>query len=331
MPIDSKHVAIAHDAMAEEYDQIDGCLWYAWLYKQIHEFIARNLRTDYAKRPSALDAGCGTGLQSFLLSQAGFDVLGIDLAQELLRVANSKIPTFAAPPLKSPPLFECRTWKYINSHPKRLAKRLDQIRSGREVRSPTFEFGDIVDYDLGQGKYDVVVSCGSVLSFIESYRDALRKLAASLRVGGILFLEVEQKLNLDLIWPIIDNLSGGRLGYELTWKEIFANLFSSPSKSIQLDYPFELKNGEELILPIWLFAVADLSGLFRSCNLRVVDRLGVHWMTNLIPSTVLHKCDSGRIRTSAMTPLAVVDNRLGRCWPMHRLGCSALFALQKQD
>jgi ubiquinone/menaquinone biosynthesis C-methylase UbiE len=46
---------------------------------------------------SALDAGCGSGFHSILLSQLGVEVLGVDISSEMLRLAeeNAKVATVA--------------------------------------------------------------------------------------------------------------------------------------------------------------------------------------------------------------------------------------------
>lgn len=73
--IDSGQVTAAHDEMAKEYDHLDD-LWYPWLFARIHEFLAENLPpVSHCPRPRALDVGCGTGFQSFLLARAGYVVI----------------------------------------------------------------------------------------------------------------------------------------------------------------------------------------------------------------------------------------------------------------
>lgn len=326
--IDANAVALAHDAMADEYDKMDD-LWYPWLFAQIHEFIARNLPAIPSRRPKALDAGCGTGLQSFLLARAGYDVTGFDLADKLIAEANTKIPTQTALPLSAPPLFSSENWCGIDAHNKRLAILLDNKRYKRDVKSPVFIHEDINHFDFEENKHDVIVCCGSVLSFIDNYKTIIEKMAGSLTEDGIIILEVEQKRNMDLIWPIIDNLSGGKLGYEQCWKEILKNIFSPCCKSIKIDYPFELENGNEVILPIWLFSVNELEKIFKNNNLTVEDCLGIHWATNILPSTFLHKAHHGSFTRKAVEELMLLDGRLGRYWPMWRSGCSVVYCLKK--
>src|SRR5947208_16807713 len=101
----SSAIAAAHDAMRDEYDRLED-LWYPHLFAQVHELIAGALPEEEGPRPTAFDAGCGTGFQSFLLARAGYAVRGMDLAAALVEVAREKIPSHAVPPPGAPPLFE---------------------------------------------------------------------------------------------------------------------------------------------------------------------------------------------------------------------------------
>lgn len=329
MTVDSNHVALAHDAMAEEYDQCDD-LWYPWLFAQIHEFIAQKLPDITNRRPVALDVGCGTGLQSFLLARAGYDVTAFDLADKLLESAKDKIRVHAMLPMNAPSLFTSESWKGIKKHNQRMAKLLERKRFGRDVKPPIFIHADVNDFDFGEKRYDVIVCCGSVLSFLDDYDAIVRRMANALNNKGLIFLEIEQKRNMDLLWPIIDNLIGGKLGFEQSWADVWENLFSPRGKSIKIDYPFELVNGDKVVLPMWLFSVNEMAKIFKRQNLTVTKRLGIHWATSLLfPSTFLHSGSHSGIIKLFFNALSRVDIQLGSFWPMWRLGCSVIYLLKK--
>ena len=327
--INADAVALAHDAMADEYDHMDD-LWYPWLFAQIHEFIAQNLPVINNRRPKALDVGCGTGLQSFLLCRAGFDVTAFDLACKLVEVAVAKIPSQASLPLCAPPLFPSKSWNGIDRHNQRMANLLESKRFNRAVKPPFFLSADVNDFNFEENKYDVIVCCGSVLSFIDDYDIIIKKMAGALTENGAIFLEIEQKRNMDLIWPIVDNLAGGKFGYEQRWGEVLRNLFSPRGKSIKIDYPFELQDGNEVVLPMWLFSVNELALLFHKSNLHIKDRMGIHWATNILPSTLLHKDDHGFFTRKVLEKLMLLDGKFGRSWPIWRCGCSVVYYLQSK-
>ncbi|MCX7974398.1 MAG: class I SAM-dependent methyltransferase [Candidatus Aminicenantes bacterium] len=52
-----------------------------------------------------LDLGCGTGNHAWRLARRGYQVIGIDLSESMLRLACQKKETFPLPRGKNPPLF----------------------------------------------------------------------------------------------------------------------------------------------------------------------------------------------------------------------------------
>lgn len=324
--IDPAAVALAHDAMASEYDRLDD-LWYPWLFAQIHEFIAERLPGGDGR--VAVDLGCGTGFQSFLLARAGYRVTGYDLAGELLKAARAKTEDHARPPLDAPPLFQLELGQpWVAAHHARVARLLDERRRGRAVVPPTFLEGDIQTADL-PGGVDVITCCGSVLSFVDGYAAVIERAARALRPGGRMFLEVEQRWSLDLLWPIVDRLVGGALEYEQDWAEIARNLLALPGRSVRVDYPFVMSDGRELTLPIWLFSPGELAAIFSRVGLRARARLGVHQVTNLLPSTVLHRAPVPPWVRRAFEPLRRIERVVAPRWPFWRLGCSAVYCLER--
>jgi SAM-dependent methyltransferase len=55
--------------------------------------IARRIRALHPRAYSVLDVGCGTGEHARLLTTHGFDVDGLDINEDFLRLARSKVPT----------------------------------------------------------------------------------------------------------------------------------------------------------------------------------------------------------------------------------------------
>jgi SAM-dependent methyltransferase len=324
--IRAEDVASAHDAMESEYDSIED-LWYAHLFNQLHGFLLQYLP---GTRPaSALDVGCGTGFQSLFLARAGFSVRGFDVAVKLVDCARRKVHGWAQG--MEPPWPGYRTELVgFAEEQQAIVSQADALRGHAAFVPPVFEVGDATNpRAYHDGPHDVVVCCGSVLSFIDDHQAVVGLLANSTRRGGMVIVEVEQRVNLDLLWPLIDRVLGGRLEYEQGVSESLRNLLAPRGENVRVDYPFRLADGSEVVLPIWLFSVAYLTRLFRHAGLRPVAHLGVHAATNLIPSTILHHGQPGPGLQRLFRVLAGIDRRMAPRWPGWRLGCSAVFALRR--
>ncbi|NJE08733.1 class I SAM-dependent methyltransferase [Thermococcus sp. M39] len=77
------------DKIAHRYD--------TWYQTKVGQYVDRTEKRLIfsmikTKRGRALDLGCGTGNYTIELYKRGFDVIGVDLSQEMLRIAKAKIP-----------------------------------------------------------------------------------------------------------------------------------------------------------------------------------------------------------------------------------------------
>lgn len=321
--IDAASVAAAHDAMADEYDHIHD-LWYSHLFNEIHRFMVGRLPPGEGR--TALDVGCGTGFQSFLFARAGFRVHGFDISAALVERAVRKAPSIVAP---EAPLLFSSSLPQVEADERLIMATADRVRASRPITVPTFRIADALDpAAYKDGPFDVITCCGSVLSFIDDYRTALALMRRALKPGGALFLEVEQRTNLDLIWPIVDVLLKGKLSYEQSLGDSIRNIFTAPGKNLHIDYPFEMSNGQEVDLPLWLFSTDYLAKAFQDLAFQDVGHVGIHAMTNLFPSTALHHQHPAGARVTLFNYLARVERRLADRWPVWRLGCSVLYQLR---
>jgi MPBQ/MSBQ methyltransferase len=79
------------DAMAASYDELEP--WYEHLYVVLHRMLRSTLPTPPAHaRLRALDVGCGTGYQTRILTDLGYEAHAIDISAALLAVARARIP-----------------------------------------------------------------------------------------------------------------------------------------------------------------------------------------------------------------------------------------------
>jgi SAM-dependent methyltransferase len=79
------------DAMAASYDDLEP--WYEHLYGVLHRLLRDELALRAApSRPlRALDAGCGTGFQTAILLELGYETVGVDVSAGLLEVARRRL------------------------------------------------------------------------------------------------------------------------------------------------------------------------------------------------------------------------------------------------
>lgn len=224
--------------MADGYDELEA--WYEHLYAVLHHVLRAALRpVPGTRRPRALDAGCGTGFQTAVLSELGYEAHGADLSAALLAVARKRLG------------------------PGGLAQ------------------ADVHALPYRPGAFDAATCCGSTLSFVTDAGAALAELARVLRPGGVLLVECEGRRTLDLGWAWLSGLAGDALGYGLRPGQVWRAATTPASRECRLDYP-----GYGALR---LFTVGELARLLRAAGFTLVRTWGIHTVTNLLPSTLLHR------------------------------------------
>jgi SAM-dependent methyltransferase len=76
--------------MAASYDDLEP--WYEHLYDVLHGLLRAELAPlARSGRRRALDAGCGTGFQTAILLELGYETIGVDVSAGLLGVARHRL------------------------------------------------------------------------------------------------------------------------------------------------------------------------------------------------------------------------------------------------
>jgi SAM-dependent methyltransferase len=246
-------VAQLFDAMAPTYDDLEP--WYEHLYAVLHAILREAIGPAPPGGGTALDAGCGTGFQSALLTELGWDAYGIDVSAGLLSVARRRLPRAA------------------------------------------FALASVEALPYPDGCFDRIVCCGSTLSFVDEPARALSELGRVLRPGGRLLLDCEHRPSLDLAWTRASALAGDALGYGVKARDAWRAL--TAGRSLRMTYP-----GYGLI---WLFTRRELSAMLSGAGLTPVRTWGLHNVTNLLPSTLLHRQQVPRTLAAAFRALCRLD------------------------
>lgn len=97
---------MAYEFLAQVYDRLTQDVSYETIFGFYHKIMAR-----YGKRPSTvLDLACGTGSMALRLAQAGYQVTGVDAAEEMLIQAAEKTMQME----KNRPVFACQRMEKLS-------------------------------------------------------------------------------------------------------------------------------------------------------------------------------------------------------------------------
>jgi ubiquinone/menaquinone biosynthesis C-methylase UbiE len=303
--------------MADEYDAITD-FWYSWLYARLHYLIARSLVSPPIQtRRLCVDIGCGTGLQSHLLTRLGYHVLGFDIARKLLQKANSKIPDSSE---NVGSVYS--TFPFISDYGDKIASIIDAAPRHDPI-SPRFAQALAQELPLRSSCIDVVVSVGSTVSLIPDYQFAIQEIARILKPGGRYLIEVENRYNLDLVWAAVDSVFHLGIGYAQERTASLENLFRHRGQHAVIDFPFSAKSAD-INIPIRIFSISRLRKELEAYGLLTEEVHGIHSITNFIPSVKLDAPTPTTTMSRVATGLAWLEQRAGS-WPVFRnLGCNAL-------
>jgi len=82
-----EHIQSAYDQIASEYDATVGMYAVSARAKRLAIDVIRAVTPSKGR---LLDVGCYTGIEALALARAGYQVLGVDLSPEMVRLAKSK-------------------------------------------------------------------------------------------------------------------------------------------------------------------------------------------------------------------------------------------------
>ncbi len=170
--------------------------------------------------------------------------------------------------------------------------------------------------------FDAVTCCGSTLSFVGAPARAVAEIGRVLRPGGLLLLECEHRWSLDLVWGALSSVTGDGLGYGLRPRDVWRQLTARGGPGCPVHYPG--------YGPLRLFTVGEVRGLLDAAGLEPSRMWGIHVLTNLIPSTVLHRARLARSLDLFYRLLCRVDGGLRRLPASARLANSLVVLARRR-
>ncbi len=186
-----KKVIEFYNQIAYEYDDINDVYWKNY-YDCLNNIIL-DLFNEKIRGKNTLDIGCGSGLQTIMLTNLGAKVVGIDIAEGLIRLANYKIQN----------------------------QKLDSFCLNSDAESLPFK----------DESFDIVNCCGSVLDYIINHKKGIKEMGRVLKPNGVLLLSFDNFISFELFWISIDSLAD-ILGYKISIKDIYYKLLKGSDGTI---------------------------------------------------------------------------------------------------
>lgn len=268
------------DNMAMEYDDLSD-LWYSWLFSRLHYFISNKVMgKDFPK--NVLDVGCGTGFQSYLYAAAGCKVIGIDISNELVKIAKKKEKLFDPDKIRLFPEY----FDYVKRYNQLIRENIQRNMGKFKYFPPKFYYGDATRISYNDNEFDHINCCGSTLSFIPNYDKAISEIARVLKKGGTFLIEVENKWSFNIIWQILDPLVHGKFQINTKFKKGINFLTKKFTRNIWINFPFG-DYDKPVNMRLKLFSVYSLKRELMKYGLKVEKKYSIHFITNLIPCTYL--------------------------------------------
>jgi SAM-dependent methyltransferase len=179
--------------------------------------------------------------------------------------------------------------------------------------------GDLMHLPYADSCFDAVVCCGSTLSFVDDPLGTVAELARVLRQNGRLLIECEHQPSLDLLWTLLSALSGDRLAYGVALSEAWRALCQR--RDVWISYPDYGR--------LRLFTWHELQGSLAAAGLIPVRAWGFHTITNVIPSTTLHRSQLPRGLATPYRLLRRLDAIIAAS-PLARAFCNSLVVLAER-
>lgn len=296
-------------------------LYYSWLYCRLHYLITKTVLQCYKPR-TVLDIGCGTGFQSYLYSTAGCLVTGIDISENMIKSARSKMKDNGSLDETNLILFPER-YDFVKSYNLLINSCIKYNRC--MYNRPEFMLGNVEELPFKNNSFDHVSCCGSVLNLIDNCQLGLKEISRLVKPGGTIFVEVESRWTMDRFWTLLDFLLRNKIGFNTTFEDICTSIFCSPFKNICINYQYGERTSP-IPIKLNLFTQYQLKKYFLTFNLKILKKWTIHSLTNLIPSVTLDTDYPSMNMVKVFGILSSIEERL----PLQMPGCSKVFLLKRE-
>ena len=180
---------------------------------------------------------------------------------------------------------------------------------------------DLRALPYGDASFDAVVCAGSTLNFVDEPGWAVAEIVRVMRPGARLLLEYERRWCLDIAWTLVSSVTSDSLGYGLRPAEARALVAAPWHTGVWVDYPGYPR--------LRLFTDRELGSMLERSGLRVEQAWGIHAITNLMPSPVLHRPRLPGALQPLYRALRSADSRIGSSRPMRAIAAHGVVLARK--
>ncbi len=192
-----------------------------------------------------------------------------------------------------------------------------------QARLPGSRFvrGDLGALPYDDATFDAVVCAGSTLDFVDEPASVVAEIARVMRPGARLLLEYERRWCLDIAWTLVSSVTADAFGYGLRPAEARALVAGPWRTGVWIDYPGYPR--------LRLFTDRELGAMLESSGVRVERAWGIHTITNLMPSPVLHRPRLPRALRPLYRALRSADARAGSARVMRAIAAHGVVLARK--
>ena len=168
---------------------------------------------------------------------------------------------------------------------------------------------DPAQLPFASGSCSAVIAGGELLNHLVRYEPALAEIARVLDARGILMVQVSAKWCLDLLWALLDAVSGNWIGYAMKRDEAITFL-RRPCQDSTVTWDITTSGP----LKVQLLSIRHLRQALRDAGFKILMMCGANSLSGIIPLPLQQKSASRALRV-AVSLLIRLDRTIGRILP----------------
>lgn len=283
-----RYNAETYNEASDIYDTYEG-LFFPYLFGRIQQVLQERFMPSLPRGAKVLDVGCGTGQQTRLFRQRGYEVVGIDISAGLVKVACKK-----------------------------LGENVCLVSDACRLPFP-------------DGYFDAVSSAGSTLNHIPDYDLFFNEITRVLKPGGFIFLESDNKWRPDMLWCLLSAATGDPLKYHESPDNVISYFKRPLDEGYPYVFPLAFDENKVRLLNLRTFTYPELDKELYRCGCSIISTIGIHSVTNIIPSPFMLQDKPGQITKDVFGFLRWIEDHVYDVWPLNRLGMSIAVIAKKKD